>query len=90
MIVHEKVAVAYHNNKFQCTITISKDKSKISNIFFLQVMFWNLPKDFGETKLIAGFYDTLDEEVYFDEFANPCCRQRGGKQWVQPNYRGDD
>ena len=33
VIADEKVAAAYHNNKFQCTITISKDKSKISNIF---------------------------------------------------------
>ena len=23
------------------------------------------------------------------EYANPCGRQRGGRQW-QPNYRGDD
>ena len=35
VIADKKVATAYHNNKFQCTITISKDKSKISNIFFI-------------------------------------------------------
>lgn len=32
VIADEKVAAAYHNKKFQCTITISKEKSLISNI----------------------------------------------------------
>ena len=37
VIADEKVAAAYHNKKFQCTITISKEKSIISNIFYILI-----------------------------------------------------
>lgn len=38
VIADEKVAAAYHNKKFQCTITISKEKSIISNIFSILII----------------------------------------------------
>ena len=43
----------------------------------------------NQRRLTIGFYDTLDEEANFGEFANPRGRQRGGRQWQQ-NYRGED
>ena len=51
--------------------------------------FNHIPNIRNQRRPITRFYDTSYEEAYFGEFANPCGRQRGGRQ-CQPNYRGDD
>ena len=51
--------------------------------------FNHIPKIRNQRRLTIGFDDTSYEDADFSEFANPCGRQRGGRQW-KPNYRGDD
>ena len=40
----------------------------------------HIPNIRNQRRPIVGFCDTSDEEANFDEFANPCGRQRGRRQ----------
>ena len=48
-----------------------------------------IPNIQNQRRPIVGFDDTSDEEADLGEYANPCGRQRGGRQW-QPNYKRDN
>lgn len=71
VIADEKVAAAYHNKQFKCTITISKEKSIISNenIFLISHVlefakrFWSdeVTRDFSpvSAKMLRSLVDAI-------------------------------
>ena len=56
------------------------DKEQGGGIGPVRPTFNFIPNIRNQTMPVAGFDDTSDEEADLGEYANPCGRQRGGRQ----------